>query len=201
MLSAGRDPREARVTLIMLHGRGAAATDAINRARSFWLDDVAYLAPQAADRAWYPLSFLAPLEQNEPKLSAALGVVDRLITGLEAQGVERRRIGLYGFSQGACLALEYAARHAQRYAAVLALSGGVIGPPGTARDYPGTFDGTPAFLGCSDIDTHIPLDRVHESAALFTRMGATVDERIYPGMGHVINEDEIAAIHAILRAA
>ncbi len=200
VLSAGRDPREARLTLIMLHGRGAAATDAINRARSFWIDDVAYLAPQAADRAWYPLSFLAPLEQNEPQLSAALAVVDRLITGLEAQGVERRRIGLYGFSQGACLALEYAARHAQRYAAVLALSGGVIGPPGTARDYPGDFDGTPVFLGCSDIDTHIPLDRVHESAALFTRMGATVDERIYPGMGHVINEDEIAAIHAILSA-
>lgn len=201
LLTAGVAPRDARVVVIMIHGRGAAASDAIARARSYWSDDAAYLAPQAADRAWYPKSFLAPTIENEPGLSGALAIIDSLVEQLVADGVERRRIALYGFSQGACLALEYAARHAQRWAAVVGLSGGLIGPPGTPRDYAGSFDDTPVFLGCSDIDAHIPLDRVRESAGVFRDMGAVVDERIYPGMGHVINDDEIAAVRSVFSVA
>jgi predicted esterase len=115
-----------------------------------------------------------------------------------ADGVSPDRIVLLGFSQGACLSLEFAARHAVRYAGIVALSGGLIGPPGTPRDYAGSFDGTPVLLGCSDIDPHIPLERVHESAAVFRRMGAAVDERIYPRMGHTVNGDEIGAVEAML---
>jgi len=200
VLTAGVRPLEARVTVVLLHGRGGAAADVIARSRDFHQDDAAYLAPQAAERTWYPRSFLSPMEQNEPGLSSGLGVLARLVGELEAQGVPAQRIGFYGFSQGACLALEYAARHARRYAGVFGLSGGLIGPPGTPRDYAGGFDGTPVFLGCSDIDAHIPLERVHESAAVFRQMGATVDERIYPGMEHIIVDDELAAVRAVLSA-
>jgi predicted esterase len=118
---------------------------------------------------------------------------------LGQQGVPPERIALLGFSQGACLAVEFAARHARRYAAIIGLSGGVIGPPATPRAYSGTFDGTPVFLGCSDVDAHIPLERVHESADIFRRLGASVDERIYPGMGHIVNDDEIEAVRTLLR--
>jgi predicted esterase len=138
------------------------------------------------------------MEQNEPKLSSALqrlaGVVDDVI----GRGIPSNRIALVGFSQGACLALEYVARHAQRYAAVAGLSGGLIGPPGTPREYDGTLAQTPLFLGCSDVDAHVPLERVHESATVFKRLGAAVDERIYRGMGHTVNRDELDAVHAML---
>jgi predicted esterase len=123
------------------------------------------------------------------------GIVDQL----QAQGLPAERIGLLGFSQGACLATEFAARNVRRYGCVLALSGGLIGPPGTPRDYGGSLAGTPVFLGCSDIDPHIPLERVQESAAVLSGMGAEVDERIYPGMGHVVNDDEIAAVRELVR--
>ena len=160
--------------------------------------DVAFLAPQAAGRTWYPYSFLSPLQDNEPGISSALGVLAGLVDGLFAQRIEHGRIALLGFSQGACLSLEFAARHPQPYAAVVGLSGGLIGPPGTPRDYPGSLGGAPVFLGCSDIDAHIPLERVQESAEVFRRMGASVDERIYPGMGHTVNQDELAAVNALL---
>jgi len=160
--------------------------------------DIACLAPQAAGSTWYPYSFLAPIADNEPYLTSALGVVARLVEDLEAQGVASDRIAILGFSQGACLTLEFAARHARRYRAVLGLSGGVIGPPGTPRTYRGSLAGTPVFLGCSDIDPHIPLERVHESAAVFRALHAEVDERIYPRMGHTINEDELDAVNALL---
>jgi predicted esterase len=139
-----------------------------------------------------------PIEQNEPSLSSALQVIERLLTSLAEKDFTSDRIALMGFSQGACLALEFAARHAQRYALVAAFSGGLIGPPGTARNYSGTFDGTPVFLGCSDIDPHIPVERVHESAEVFTRMGATVTKQIYPHMGHTINESEIDLVDQLL---
>jgi predicted esterase len=138
------------------------------------------------------------MQDNEPGLTSALGVLARLVERLTAQQIPPERIALLGFSQGACLSLEFAARHPQRYKAVVGLSGGLIGPPGTPRDYPGSFDGAPVFLGCSDVDAHIPLARVQESADVFRRMGAAVDERIYPGMGHTVNEDEIAAIQSLL---
>ena len=140
------------------------------------------------------------MPQNEPHLTNALATVDAVVKQLGAQGFTSERVGLIGFSQGGCLALEYAARNATRYAAVAGLSAGLIGPPGTPRDYAGTFDGTPVFLGCSDIDSHIPLERVHESRAVLSRMGASVTERIYPRMGHTINADEIAAVTQMLAA-
>jgi predicted esterase len=190
---------DARLTVILLHGRGASADDILELAEKLRCDDAAYLAPQAAGHSWYPYSFLAPIGQNEPGLSSALGVLSRMIESLQYQGVESERIGLLGFSQGACLALEFAARHARRYAGVFALSGGLIGAPGTPRNYPGSFAGTPVFLGCSDVDPHIPLERVRESGEVLSRMDANVDMRIYPQLGHALIADEIHAIQEILR--
>lgn len=200
VLRAGPSPAQARLTTILVHGRGASAADIITLAPEIGGDDVAFVAPDAPGRTWYPYSFLMPMERNEPFLTQSLEILGRLVGELEAQGIDRRRIALAGFSQGACLSLEFAARHAAKYTAVIAFSGGLIGPPGTSRDYAGAFDGTPMFLGCSDIDPHIPVERVRESTAVLRRMGASVDERIYPGMGHVIAEDEIAAAAALLRA-
>lgn len=199
VLTDGPKPADARVIVILLHGRGGSAEDILGLAREFRLNDVAYLAPQAADRTWYPYSFLAPIEQNEPGIGSGLGVLARLIDGLQQQGIAAERVGLLGFSQGACLALEFAARHPRRYAGVFGLSGGLIGPPGTPRDYEGSFERAPVFLGCSDIDAHIPVERVRETADVFRRMHAEVDERIYPRMGHTVNRDEIAAIVEVLR--
>jgi predicted esterase len=201
ILSAGKQPFDARLTMILVHGRGASAEDILSLTPELNASDVAYLAPQASGGTWYPYSFMAPNERNEPYLSSALGVLSRLVQSIADRGVGASRIALLGFSQGACLTLEYAARHAQRYAGVFGLSGALIGPPGTSRKYAGSLDGTPVFLGCSDVDPHIPLERVRESADVFRDLGATVDERIYPSMGHVVNRDELAAIAAVLRAA
>ena len=199
VLTRGPKPAEARLTMILLHGRGASAEDILALSHELQSNDIAYLAPQAAGRTWYPYSFLAPIAQNEPGMTSALGVISRLIADARTDGVDSRRIAILGFSQGACLTLEYAARHATRYAGVFGLSGGLIGPPGTTRDYAGSLEETPVFLGCSDVDAHIPVARVRESADVFRRMRANVDERIYEGMGHTVNKDEIDAIKAVLR--
>ncbi len=196
----GPGPTAARLVAILVHGRGGSADDMLGLAEELQFADVAYLAPQAADHSWYPYSFLTPIDQNEPWLSSALKTLLGMIGGLSEQGVPADRVALLGFSQGACLSLELAARNARRYAAVIGLSGGLIGPPGTPRDYPGHFAGTPVFLGCSDVDSHIPLERVHESAEVFRAMGASVDERIYPRMGHTINQDELEAVRTLLKA-
>lgn len=195
----GPQPADARLTMIAVHGRGATAESILTLTDEFGLDDVAYLAPQAAGNTWYPYSFLAPIDQNEPGITSGIGVLRALIAQLAKDGVDARRVALLGFSQGACLTLEFAARHARRYAGVFGLSGGLIGPPGTPRDYSGSFDGTPVFLGCSDVDAHIPLQRVRESADVLRRMGAAVDDRIYPGMGHTVVPDEIDAVRAVLQ--
>ena len=187
--------------MILVHGRGATAESILALADELRLDDLAYLAPQAAGNTRYPYSFLSPIADNEPGITSGLGAIATLVERLAADGVDAERVALLGFSQGACLTLEYAARHARRYAGVFGLSGGLIGPPETARDYAGSLDGTPVFLGCSDVDAHIPLERVRESAAVFTRMGATVDAHIYPGMGHLVNADEIAAVRSVMLAA
>ena len=200
VLRAGSPVADARLVAIMIHGRGASAENILQLAREFHAADIAYLAPQAAGSTWYPYSFLSPIEQNEPGISSGLRVIERLIDDVTRQGIQPERIVLMGFSQGACLSLEFAARHPRRYAAIVGFSGGVIGPPGTPRDYAGTFDRTPVFLGCSDVDPHIPLERVHETAAVFRRMGASVDERIYPGMGHTVANDELEAVDALLSA-
>ena len=199
VLRSGPSQKDARLVAILLHGRGASAEDILGLTAQFSATDIAYLAPQAADSTWYPYSFLAPFDQNAPWLDSALHMIESLLEKLQ-QSVPSERVVLMGFSQGACLALEFVARHAQRYAAVAAFSGGLIGPPGTPRNYVGAFDATPIFIGCSDIDPHIPLDRVRESVAVFRRMGASVDERIYPRMAHTIVADEIDAVDAMLAA-
>ena len=196
----GLEPATARLVVVLVHGRGASAESIFTFADQFEIADVAYVAPQAADHTWYPYSFLAPMEQNEPKLSSALRRLAGVVDDVMGRGIASNRIALVGFSQGACLALEYAARHARRYAAICGLSGGLIGPPGTPRDYAGTMAETPVFLGCSDVDAHVPAERVHESATVFKRLGAAVDERIYPGMGHTVNGDELDAVRALLAA-
>lgn len=198
VLTAGRPLAAARGALILLHGRGATAESILELADLLPHPDLAYLAPQAAGNTWYPYSFLAPMTQNEPYLSSALAKVGAVVAQVKAAGIPATHIFLGGFSQGACLASEYVARHAQRYAGLLAFSGGLIGPPGTPREYTGALAGMPAFLGCSDIDPHIPLERVRETAAVLTRLGAQVETRIYPRMGHTINQDEIEAAAALL---
>ncbi len=195
---AGAPLHRAKAAVVMLHGRGAEARDMLSLAEVLAQPDLAYLAPQAAGRSWYPYSFLAPIVRNEPFLSSALEMLDRLLGQLGAQGIQSDRTVLFGFSQGACLALEYAARHARRYGGVVGLSGGLIGPAGTPRDYAGQLAGTPVLLGCSDVDPHIPLDRVHETARVLRALGGAVTERIYPGMGHGINEDEVKQARGLL---
>ena len=184
--------------MILVHGRGGSPEDLLGLAAELRLDDVLYVAPQAAGHTWYPYSFLTPMERNEPGLTSGLNKISLLIDTLRHEGLDPDRVGLLGFSQGACLSLEYAARHARRYAAIVGLSGGVIGPPGTPRDYPGSVEGTPVFLGCSDVDPHIPEARVHETADVFRHLQGKVDARIYAGMGHLVNEDEIEAVRALL---
>jgi phospholipase/carboxylesterase len=195
VLHAGAPIDMARLAAICIHGRGASPEDILGLAGEIGTDDVAYIAPQASGHTWYPYSFLSPIPQNEPGITSALAVIGRLV---ESAGLGAEQVAILGFSQGACLALEFAARNPRRYAAVIALSGGLIGPQGTPRDYPGSMDDTPVFLGCSDIDPHIPVERVRESAEVFRRMGARVDERIYPRMGHTVNEDELSAVRAFL---
>jgi predicted esterase len=199
VLQHGPSPRDARCAVILLHGRGDSAGGILTLAGEFDAPDVAWLAPQAAGRSWYPRSFLAPLEDNEPALTSALSVIAQLLTQLDQQGVPAHRVVLSGFSQGACLVSEFAATHPRRYGAVVALSGGLIGPPGMTRSHAGSFDGMPAMFGCSDIDPHIPLERVVESIDVYRRMGAEVDDRIYPGLGHTVIADEISAMDALLR--
>ena len=200
VLTAGKLLAAASGALILIHGRGATAESILDLADYLPHPDLAYLAPQAADYTWYPYSFLSPLERNEPYLSSALARVAAVVAQVEAAGIPPARIVLGGFSQGACLASEYVARHAQRYGGLLVFSGGLIGPEGAPRDYDGTLAGTPVFVGCSDVDPHIPIDRVRETADVLTRLGARVDSRVYPRMGHTINQDEIDAAAALVAA-
>jgi len=199
VLHAGDPLDKARAAMILLHGRGASAEDIMTVGAELAQPGFAYLAPQAAGNAWYPNPFTAPLEANEPYLSSALEVVENLLARVE-ETIPAQRVILLGFSQGACLTLEFAVRHARRYGGVVAFSGGLIGPDGTPRDYPGAFDGTPAFLGCSDVDPHIRADRVVEAGEVFERMGAHVTLRLYPGMGHTVNQDEIDSVRKMVGA-
>jgi predicted esterase len=184
--------------MIMMHGRGASAEDILGVAESFRQPGFVYLAPQAAGYTWYPNSFLAPLASNEPWLSSALAVIASLLEQLEGHNIPADRTIILGFSQGACLLLEFVARHARRYGGVAGLSGGLIGPDGTPRDYVGSLEGTPVFLGCSDVDPHIPKARVLESAEVLQHLGGVVTARLYPGMGHTINLDEIRAVRGMM---
>jgi phospholipase/carboxylesterase len=198
VLAAGSPLGQATAAMILVHGRGASAEDILSLGRELGRPDLAYLAPQAEGYSWYPYSFMAPLERNEPGLSNGLALIGHLVARLGGEGIPPERTVLLGFSQGACLSLEFAARNARRFGGVAGLSGGLIGPPETPRDYAGSFAGTPVFLGCSDRDPHIPLQRVKETTQVLTRMGATVTERIYPAMGHTVNEDELERVRELV---
>ena len=195
----GEPLETATAAMVMVHGRGDSARGILGLAKLLDVPGVAYVAPEATGNTWYPHSFLAPMESNEPWLSSALQAVQGAVEEVASAGIPFERIFLLGFSQGACLASEFVARNARRYGGLAVLSGGLIGPEGTPRDYEGSLDGTPVFLGCSDIDPHIPLERVKETTATFERMGAATDERIYPGMGHTVNTDEVDAVRNLLK--
>lgn len=199
VLEAGEPLATARAAMILVHGRGARAEDIMTLGAELMHPGFAYLAPQAAGSAWYPLPFTAPMGQNEPYLSSALEVIGSLVAKVE-ETISADRIILLGFSQGACLTLEFGARHARRYGGVVGLSGGLIGPDGTPRDYPGDFGGSPSFLGCSDVDPHIQKDRVLEASEVYKRMGSDVTLKLYPQMAHTVNEDELQAVREIVAA-
>jgi predicted esterase len=200
VISAGANPRDAAATLVLIHGRGASAESILSLHKVLAIENLAALAPQASEHTWYPNSFLAPIPSNQPYLDSALNRIDSIINELLALSIPSERIALLGFSQGACLTSEYVARHPRRYGAVMGLTGGLIGPPGTPRDYAGSLGGTPVFLGASDPDPHVPFDRVRETEAVFVRMGAKVEVRRYPGMPHTINQDEMDACRTLLEA-
>ena len=184
--------------VVMLHGRNAGPENILDLVPRLARPQFEYVAPPAPNRTWYPYSFMADTDSNEPFLSSALSHVRGVVADLEFQGVRRDRIVILGFSQGACLATEFMIQHASRFGGLIAFSGGAIGPPGTVWNYPGSFDGTPMFFGCSDVDAHVPADRVRESAEVCSRMGADVTVKIYPGMGHLVSDDEIAHAQALL---
>jgi predicted esterase len=180
-----------KAAIILLHGRGGSAEDILGLREELGFPDATYLAPEAAGGTWYPYSFLAPIERNEPRLSASLAKVGDTVDGALRQGIPRERIVIAGFSQGACLASEFVARHAARYGGLIAFTGGLIGPPGTEFLYPGNLVGTPAFLGAGDPDPHVPWQRVAESATVLANLGAEVTLKRYPGIPHTIAREEL----------
>ena len=200
MLHAGEPMDQAKAAMVMMHGRGATAKDIFELVPNLIQPGFAFLAPQAAENAWYPNSFLMPIASNEPALTSALYIIETILVQLESVGIPRQRVIILGFSQGACLSLEFVARNARRYGGLVALSGGVIGPDDAPRDYPGSLDGTPVFLGCSDNDPFVPKERVEYSAAIMQKLGGYVTAKLYPNMAHTINLDEIRIIRSMMVA-
>ena len=198
VLMAGEPLGRARAAMLMVHGRGARAEDILSLAEQFNQPDFVYLAPQAAENTWYPNRFLVPMEQNEPWLSSALAFVDRTLSQIITAGISYKQVILLGFSQGACLALEFAARNARHYGGIVGLSGALIGPDNTPRNYPGSLAGTPVFLGCSDVDFHVPKERVDQTADVMRTLGGEVTEHLYPNMDHTVNQDEIKIVRGMM---
>lgn len=188
---AGKPVKEAKKALIMIHGRGGSAEDILSLAGLLAVQGFALLAPQATNHTWYPYSFMAPEEANEPWLSSALSLLKDIVADLVAQGISEERIYFMGFSQGACLTLEFVTRNATRYGGVVALTGGLIGEKIELQNYQGDFKGTPVFIGTSNPDMHVPVERVYATANVLRDKNAAVTEKVYNGMGHTINQDEI----------
>lgn len=197
---AGAPLDQAKAAMLMVHGRGATAEDVLTLAHELHQPEFAYLAPQAAGNTWYPNRFLVPLEQNEPWLSSALAFVGDVFAQIVNAGIPSERIFLLGFSQGACLTLEFAARNARLYGGIVGLSGALIGPDDTPRDYKGSLEGTPIFLGCSDVDFHVPKERVDQTAEIMHRLGGNVTKRLYPNMGHSVNQDEVDFVRGMMQS-
>jgi predicted esterase len=200
ILHAGVLLEQARVAMLLVHGRGGSADDIISLAGPLQAPDVAYFAPQAANNTWYPNRFIAPVATNEPWLTYALELLGALLGHIADGGVPPERTILLGFSQGACLTVEYAARNPQRYGGVAVLSGALIENGDAPREYAGSLAGTPLFLGCNEIDPHIPSGRVERSAEILTNLDAAATLRFYPGAGHTIYDDEIEAVRAMIDA-
>ncbi|GAA0654899.1 alpha/beta hydrolase [Salarchaeum japonicum] len=200
VVTAGTDLSEADAAVVLSHGRGATAQSVLSFANELPTDGVAYLAPQAARNTWYPQAFTAPEERNEPWLSSALAKLDSVVETVADAGIDRERTLVGGFSQGACLSSEYVARNPTRYGGLAVLSGGLIGDAVSEDDYPGSLDGTPAFLGCSDRDPHIDAERVRETDRILTAMDAEVDTRLYEGMGHTVIPDELDAVRSLVES-
>jgi predicted esterase len=198
--TAGEPISQAQAAILMVHGRGARAEDILSLTDQFGQPGFAYFAPQAADNTWYPNRFLDPLLSNEPWLSSALFFIGDVLARIINAGIPSEHIILLGFSQGACLTLEFAARNARRYGGIIGLSGALIGPDDTSRDYSGSLMGTPVFLGCSDMDFHVPKERVQHAAQVFQRLGGEVTERLYPNMGHTVNQDEAGFVQSMMQA-
>jgi phospholipase/carboxylesterase len=192
---AGTKLEEATKALIMLHGRGAPAEDILGLSGYLAVTNFALIAPQATNYTWYPYSFLAPATQNEPWLSSALAMLKDLVAEVNQAGISDENIYFCGFSQGACLTLEFVARNARKWGGVAAFTGGLIGDKIDASNYNGDFQGTRVFIGSSDPDPHIPVERVRESVRVLTGMKASVREKIYPNMGHTITEDELRTVN------
>ena len=192
------DINSAKSAMIMIHGRGATAESILSLTEEFNGENYIFAAPQANGNTWYPHSFLAPIRDNEPGITSGLKIISDLIEKLNKSGIPDNEIILLGFSQGACLALEYAARNAKSYKGIIGLSGGLIGDKIEEKRYSGSFESCPVFLGCSDIDLHIPLERVNQTETIMKKLGASVTKRIYKNMGHTINGDEFNFIHSIL---
>jgi phospholipase/carboxylesterase len=199
ILQRGAALDSAKGAVVLLHGRGASAEDILGLAQDFELPDLAYLAPEAAEHTWYPYSFLSPIEQNQPWLDSALKLVGETVERATTAGIERQKVAIVGFSQGACLATEFVVRNATRYGGLVAFTGGLIGPPGAKFAYSGDLASTLSFLGAGDRDPHVPWKRVEESAAVLSDLGAAVTLRRYPGLPHTINQDEIDHAKIILR--
>ncbi len=200
LFTSGKSLEASKGVMIMIHGRGGTAENILTLADEIDNPDFHYIAPQATGNSWYPYSFLAPIPQNEPGISSGIKLIGNLIKHIMENNIGTGKIFLLGFSQGACLTLEFASRNAGRYGGIFGLSGGLIGPENTPRKYSGTFDDTPVLLGCSDIDPHIPLQRVHKSKEVFEEMNAKVTERIYSGMPHTIIQDEIDFVKKVMES-
>jgi len=198
LIFAGEKIEQAEMGMVLVHGRGADAASILKLADRLDTSGFAILAPQASGNIWYPHRFLAPLAQNEPWLSSALESIENAVKSIHQAGIPYEKSILIGFSQGACLVLEYAFRNPRRYGGIVGLSGGLIGEDGLLRVPSGSLSGTPVFIGCSDIDFHIPRYRVEETAEFFQSLGGEVDFRLYSDMDHTVNEDELTAVQKIL---